>query len=527
MRIQVLLLATVLWAGHAPSPAVAAASHGPSRSVLAARTPAAVPTFTIFGWVSPPVPYTTADRYAELAGAGMNAAVLAWDDPQERGENLRRLDLAAAVGIRCLIADHRFERVGTLGIDTPEAGVVLDSIVADYRDHPGFLGYYLGDEPKSDAWDVLGRVFAQLRTRDPEHPAWNNLSGPGDVSDSANWVADNVGYLDHVRPAVLCNDHYDFRVGFDYGVFVENIAGLRAWSLERGIPFWSIVQLIPHFNVRPLTEGELAWQVSMLLAYGARGVGYFTYWAPAPDPQVNWGPAIITHDGVRTPWYDIVTRLNRLVRPAGETLAGLTWVSTQHAGSVPHGGEAFRGDDWLAGVAGRAAVGRFTDAAGVPFLVVVNSDSLASREVTLTLIGATGASRLGAARDDWRALPVNANQAGATVRLDLAAGEFALLRLEGTFDHRLELGPTLAVVPSPASGETRFDMTRLAGEARIEVLDMTGRRVWSRAASAGRASLVWRGERDAGGTAPAGIYLARVHDARGTATRRLSWLGGR
>jgi hypothetical protein len=516
MRIDTLLLGVAL-----------AVAQVPSHALAAATTPAAVPTFTLFGWVSPPVPYSTAGRYAELAGAGMNAAVLAWDDPQEVGENLRRLDLAAAVGIRCLVADHRFERVAARGIDTPEAGVVLDSIVADYRDHPALLGYYLGDEPRSDAWDVLGRVFAQLRARDPEHPAWNNLSGLGEISDSAAWVANSIGYLDHVRPAVLCNDHYDFRVGFDYGVFVENIAGLRAWSLERGIPFWSIVQLIPHANVRPIVEGELAWQVSMLLAYGARGIGYFTYWTPAADPQLNWGPAIITWDGVRTPWYDIVARLNDRVRPAGETLAGLTWVSTQHAGSVPHGGDAFRGDDWLAGVDGRAAIGRFTDAAGVPFLVVVNSDSLAARQVTLTLVGASGASRLGLARDDWSALPVSPVAAGVSVRLDLGPGEFALLRLEGSFKRGIRLGPTLAVVPSPASGEARFEMTRLAGDARIDVLDMAGRRMWSRAASAGRASLVWRGERDAGGTAPPGIYLARVHDARGTATRRWTWLGGR
>jgi hypothetical protein len=266
----------------------------------------------------------------------------------------------------------------------------------------------------------------------------------------------------------------------------------------------------------------------MLLAYGARGVGYFTYWTPPPDPAWNWGPAIITYDGVRTAWYDIVARLNARVLPAGETLAGLTWLSTQHAGSQPRGGQAFRGDDWVSAVAARAAVGRFTDAAGVPYVVVVNSDSLAARTITLTLVGASRVSRLAAARDDWRPVSVEPLATGARVPLDLSAGEFALLRLEDTFGGRVpRLGPTLAVAPNPAAGEVRFEMSRLAGRARLEVVDSAGRRIWSRELAAGGASLAWRGERDAGGRAPTGVYFARVTDARGAASRRWTWLGAR
>src|SRR5262245_1870018 len=491
--------------------------------------PAALPAFTIFGWVSPPVGYTTAERYAELAGVGMNVATNAWDDPHQRDENLRRLDLAARVGIRCFVHDDRFHRAWLLGLDTPAAAAVIDSIVADYRDHPGFLGYSFLDEPRATDFPALETLFVELRKRDPDHPAWNNLGGIRFYGDTTLWIDHTVGYLERVHPRVLCNDHYDFRNGFDYGEFVLNAATLRTWSLRYGIPFWSIIQLVPHANVRPITEGELAWQVSMLLAYGASGVGYFTYWTPAPDPALNWGPAIITYDGVRTPWYDVVGRENRLLKPAGETLVGLTWLSTQHAGSRPRGAEWFRGDDWLVAVEGRAAIGRFVDAAGVPYLVVVNSDSLAPRSVTLTLVGTSGVSRLGAARDDWR--PVAAEAMGSDVRvpLHLGAGEFALLRLEGTFGAPgvAHLSPTLAVVPSPASGEVRFDLTRLAGDARVEVLDVTGRLVWTRRPAAGSASLVWRGERDPGGTAPAGLYITRVTDTRGTKSRLWSWLGTR
>ncbi|MBI1797680.1 MAG: hypothetical protein HYR74_11605 [Candidatus Eisenbacteria bacterium] len=499
------------------------AAHADRASARLAE-PAAIPRFTTFGWVSPPIAFTTPERYAELAGAGMNVAITAWDDPHTAAENLHRMDCAAAAGVRCLVADDRFDRVAALGFTTPAAGALLDSIVHDYRDHPGFLGYYFRDEPKSPDWPGLASVFAELRRRDPDHPAWDNLSG---IGDSASWVADNTGYVEHVHPAVLCNDHYDFRIGFDYGLFIVNIAGLRAWSLRYGIPFWCAIQLVPHANLRTLTEGEVTWQVAMLLAYGARGLGYFTYWTPAPDSTLHWGLAIVGYDAVRTPWYDVIARLNARARPAGELLAGLTWISSQHAGSLPLGGAPFRGDDWIAGVGGRAAIGRFTDAAGVPYAVVVNSDSLAARVVTLDLAGAGGASRFDERSRGWTPLATAPSGGQLRLSLALAAGDFAVLRIEGTFARRGAIGPALAVAPNPARGAVRFDVDRLAGGARLDVIDAGGRKIFSRALAAGRASLAWNGERDAGGAAPAGVYLAVVRDARGMTARRWTWLGPR
>ena len=125
----VLARATVLAAGAALAmvPALAL-SPAPAR---AERTPAAVPLFTIFGWLSPPASETTPERFAELAGAGMNVAMTAWGDRHDRVDNLRRLDLAARVGIRCMVGDDRFDLAAQFVKDTPEAGVVFDSITAD------------------------------------------------------------------------------------------------------------------------------------------------------------------------------------------------------------------------------------------------------------------------------------------------------------------------------------------------------------------------------------------------------------
>jgi hypothetical protein len=111
----------------------------------------------------------------------------------------------------------------------------------------------------------------------------------------------------------------------------------------------------------------------------------------------------------------------------------------------------------------------------------------------------------------------------------LDAGDFALLKLSGSCDGALAGQCTLrlAATPNPASDAVTFSLSGANGGTRLEVLDLAGRRVWSRAFDGGSAVVRWYGERDDGGRAGPGIYFARAEDARGVLVRRVSWLGGR
>ena len=87
---------------------------------------AAFPRFTIVGWVSPPVNYTTPSRYAELAAAGCNATVLAWLDPGTEEFNRERLASSRGLTLRNLLLDLRLDRVHEAD---PEYFATLDSVV--------------------------------------------------------------------------------------------------------------------------------------------------------------------------------------------------------------------------------------------------------------------------------------------------------------------------------------------------------------------------------------------------------------
>jgi hypothetical protein len=496
---------------------------------LAAERPAsgaAMNRFEICGWQSPPNDSTDDARIAEMGEAGMRLLLPAVGDSGRLADNLRRLDLAAAHGMRCILWDSRFERVDPA---RPEGLALMDSIVADYRGHPAFFGYYLGDEPPREFFPGLGQWYAALRARDPEHSAWNNLLGRSAFKSRDEWLEYTRDFAERVQPAALCNDQYDFLVTGDRGHFVENAAGLAAVAREAGVPFWSFVLLIQHLAYRALTPGELKWQVSILLAYGARGVGYFTYWTPAPDSSMNWKYGIIGWDGRRSLWYAVVSGFNRRVRAAGETLAGLTWLATVHAGSVPAGGTGFVPDDWLSAVDGRAALGYFVDGAGTRYLLVANSDSLAARTVTLTLRDVAQACVLGEHQDSWDQVTCAPPDPESRLVLELDAGSFALVRLEGGSAGVIQGGkaPVMLVMPNPAGGEVRLELSRVAYGGRLEIIDAAGRRAWSRTLRPGNATLVWRGERDSGGQAPAGLYFARLEDERGVTVARIAWRGAR
>ena len=503
------------------------ATHGPvvAWPMRAAAAGAPMPAFTLFGWVSPPVELTNDQHVGEMAAAGMTLMLPAWADSGRREDNLARLDLAAAHGMRCLIWDRRFERVASLGDSTAAGAALLDSIVGDYRSHPGFFGYYLGDEPTPAALPLLGRLFADLRARDPAHPGWNNLFGRGHYPDRDSFLAALRSYTQAVGPSVLCDDQYDFTIDGDTGLFFDNLAGLNAVARESGLPFWVIVLLVGHTGLRQPTPSELSWQAAMALAYGARGVGYFTWWTPRPYDIWTWQPAVIDTDGRQTAWYPYLTGFDRALHAAGETLGRAAWLAATHAGGVPIGGIAFAPDSDIAAVEGRAALGHFADAAGQRLLLIVNEDSLSARRVSLIAARALVAEPLAGAANTWGTPQGFAM--GQRIDLDLPAGGFTLLRLRGFATLSGGRTPRITVAGAPAGGAIRLVLRQMGIGGRLELVDAGGRRIWSTPVGPSDEVVVWHGERQAGGRAPAGIYYVRVETPRGVAVARVPWLGVR
>jgi len=303
-----------------------------------------VSEFIITGYSGPPPDEVNEERYQEIADAGIQV-IVPGNGALGPEENLKAMDLAQKVGMRVLPVDMRVIPFGQTA-DVPLDTAVVGNMVRDYKDHPAFAGYVVRDEPGAELFPALSQVCAAFREKDPAHEPFINLF-PSYAGEERLGGVDFRTYLrsfiDTVKPGILSYDFYALRESgtMDEGWF-SDLAIVREEARTAGIPFWVFIQsegIRDHFRIPNRTE--ILWQVNTAVAYGAMGLGWFTYWTPESDqsiPEVEGAPpplieehygAMIDINGDKTPLYDYVTEANHYISEVGRGLAG--WDNTDVA----------------------------------------------------------------------------------------------------------------------------------------------------------------------------------------------------
>jgi hypothetical protein len=291
--------------------------------------------FTISYWAGPPPHFSSPQRYAEVKEANFTLAFPpSWGVTVE--DNQRMLDYCQQAGIKAVIRDGRIPYA--IG-GSAEVKKQLDAVVADYANHPALLGYDIVDEPSPHVFPGLGEVVAYLREKDPKHITFVNLLPvyardiPGNYIGAGSYEDYVRQYADVVKPFVLCYDNYPFLKTDRMNDFMENLATVRKVSIEKKLPFWNIVLVTQHGDYRVLTEGEMRFQAMQTLAFGARGLLWFTYWDPSGPPNPGeWSNAMIDPKGNRTPHWDMGKRINADVKAIGDALGRCDSVNVFHHG---------------------------------------------------------------------------------------------------------------------------------------------------------------------------------------------------
>lgn len=295
--------------------------------------------FPVSFWCGPPAQFATPDRFKQIAAAGFNYAMPACEGPFTPEVNRKVLDGCKAAGIKAFVADDRMP-ISITGV--PDAARRLDAIVADYSRHPALAGYFVADEPSIDKFAGLAEVVGYLRKKDPVHPAYINLfpnnAGPERFGQST-YPEYIRKFAETVKPFALSYDHYHFLTnGEDQQDFFENLADVQAVALAHEIPFWQIAQAIPHTKYRKPSEAEKRYDAFQTLAYGGKGLMFFTYWTP-PGKDFEESDGIIKRDGTPTAQYDEVKRVNQEVRAVGKYLLNALHVATFQNGNAAPGGK--------------------------------------------------------------------------------------------------------------------------------------------------------------------------------------------
>lgn len=315
--------------------------------------------FPITYWCPPPAQDA---RYKEAAECGFNFAFNG------------RPDLARKYGMKCLVFDQRV--VAAVDKPTLVTGRGLDEAVKQYAKDPAFWGFYLKDEPSADKFADLAWVNRRILAGAPNcvpfinlYPTYANQQQLG----TRTYEEHVERFMREVKPRVLSYDHYALmKDGTERPDYFRNMEIIRAAGLKYGVPYWYIFLITPHYGYRDPSEGDLRWQIYTALAYGYKGLCYFTYWSVKAE---GFGESIIGLDGERTGRYWLARKLNAEVNAIGPVLAELRSTAVYHTAARPP--EAARGptpDSLVQQVTGGdLVVGELEGAKGRRYLLLANA----------------------------------------------------------------------------------------------------------------------------------------------------------
>jgi hypothetical protein len=392
--------------------------------------------FLITFWSPPPA---TDEALAAVRAEGFNLTWVGVDG----------LDLAGKHGLRAMLTH---ELLSPTTLEDEARREKLDQLIARVKAHPALEAYFITDEPGAGAFPGLGKLVAYLRQRDPAHLAYINLfptyateAQLGVSADAAErarvgYPQDFAGvgtndrtvlayrehlksYLEIVQPDLISYDHYHFLKTGDGKQYFLNLALIRDVAREARKPFLNIIQASTLEPVWRLpSAAELRWLVYTTLAYGGRGISYFTYWGPE-----SYGG--IYRDGKPAPHARDVAALNAELAKLGPELLLLESLAVYHTGELPVGTQAIPASAPVQVTGGGEVVlGLFGRGGAASAFLVVNRSYQSEVEVTLkVMLPGAGTESLDPSTGKWgggKALP-----AERTLAVKLTPGDGRLYRV--------------------------------------------------------------------------------------------------
>jgi hypothetical protein len=196
-----------------------------------------------------------------------------------------------------------------------------------------------------------------------------------------------------VQQPFLSYDNYSLIGGVMQDSFYTNLDAARRVSLAAKTPFWNCVLSNAHTTYMEPSDATFNLQVYASLAYGSRGIEYFTYFAPTAG---NFRLAPVDQFGNRTPTWDMLRRINNQLRMLAPTLVRLKSTGVFHTPNVPPQGQPLSASRLIesidlsaptvrTAVSGNFLVGEFEDENGQPYFILVNKDLNNSYRATVHL----------------------------------------------------------------------------------------------------------------------------------------------
>lgn len=298
------------------------------------------------------------------------------------------LEKVSGAGLKAILSE------GSANIGDPELALSdaeisgrVNEIAGKTAGNNAVFGYYLKDEPGTSAFSGLRRWKDAWEKAVPGTVPYINLFPNYASNENQLQAKDYYDYLEKyvsaVKPSFISYDNYSLMAdGSIRKGYFENLGAVRAIALKNNIPFWNIVLSNAHFNYAEPSYAGLCFQLYTTLAYGGRGISYFTYFAPKVG---NYRFAPVDQFGNKTHTWYILQNVNLQMHAIGRAYLKLKSVNVFHSPRSEECENDMGSSYFLSSMKGEdLLVGEFEDADKTPYVLVVNKSLTKSQSIDLS-----------------------------------------------------------------------------------------------------------------------------------------------
>jgi hypothetical protein len=311
-----------------------------------------------------------------------------------------------------------------------------EKLIADGRDSPAVIGYFITDEPGVQKFPALARAAKVVHDRKPGRIAYINLYpdyatlGAPDLSQlgTPNYREYLERFVGEVKPDVISYDNYRVQFSNDLqnekvaASYFTNLMSARSVALEHNLPFWVInsSNQIRKFTPVP-SPANLLFQAYTSLCAGAHGLTWYTYYSG------RYGYSPVDDSGRITASWSYLKMVNDQVKVIGPMMLRLKSTGVYAASHAPVPqipelpGKLVEKIDSPTPI----LVGEFDGPEGEKWVMLVNQSLRESAKPKITWVGQTGKDVRVVSPVDGSLRPIEPDQS-----LWLTAGQGALLRLQ-------------------------------------------------------------------------------------------------
>ncbi len=118
--------------------------------------------------------------------------------------------------------------------------------------------------------------------------------------------------------------------------YYQNLATMRDESIKANIPFWTYIQTTTWYEGGILpTKEELRWNINTSLAYGAKGIQYFTGVQPYDAGGEKFAGGLFDKAGKPTDIYGYAKRVNMFIQSIDHVLMNSRSLGVVFVGDIP------------------------------------------------------------------------------------------------------------------------------------------------------------------------------------------------